>query len=163
MILSLVAHAGGYKMMVGTHNTVDASEARGGALPYLSGMRVDGANNTVEENVGTYNTAWVLSCQRGCRVLFLQVYMVRSPVLWFDLCALPYFLRLFPGPYRAGVPGRLVPVSSDCASQRGAVSRGSAHPGRRQESELEVVFVQAFQSERPSGGGLESKKSVVPL
>ena len=31
----------------GTHNTVDASEARGGALPYLSGMGVDGAHNTI--------------------------------------------------------------------------------------------------------------------
>ena len=52
-----------------THNTVDASEARGGALPYLSGMGVDGAYNTVGENVGAYNAAWVLSCQGGRRVL----------------------------------------------------------------------------------------------
>ena len=44
------------------HNTVDASEARRGALLYLSGMGVDGAHNTVGENVGAYNTAWVLSC-----------------------------------------------------------------------------------------------------
>ena len=44
-----------------------------------------------------------------------------------DLSALPYFLRLFPGLYRAGVPGQLVPVGFDCASRRGAVSRGSAH------------------------------------
>ena len=41
----------------------------GGALPYLSGMGVDGAHNTVGENVGAYNTAWVLSCQEGHRVL----------------------------------------------------------------------------------------------
>ena len=47
----------------GAHNTVDASEARGGALPYLSGMGVDGAHNTVGENVGAYNTACVLSCR----------------------------------------------------------------------------------------------------
>ena len=44
-----------------------------------------------------------------------------------DLSALSYFLRPFPGPYRVGVPGRLVLVGSDCASRRGAVSRGSAH------------------------------------
>ena len=31
----------------GAHNTIDASEARGGALLYLSGMGVDGAHNTV--------------------------------------------------------------------------------------------------------------------
>ena len=98
MLLSLVAHAGRYRMMVGAHNTVeyqdarersccllrvwqmsaptilwipggvqgvlpcspgtvnvgahntvDASVARGGALPYLSGMGVDGAHNTVGE------------------------------------------------------------------------------------------------------------------
>ena len=46
----------------GAYNTVDASEVRGGALPYLSSMGVDGAHNTVGENVGTYNTALVLSC-----------------------------------------------------------------------------------------------------
>ena len=42
---------------VGAHNTVDASVACGGALPYLSGIGVDGAHNTVGENVGAYNTA----------------------------------------------------------------------------------------------------------
>ena len=51
------------------HNTVDASEARAGALPYLSGMGVDGAHNTVTKNVDAYNTAWVLSCKGGRRVL----------------------------------------------------------------------------------------------
>ena len=53
----------------GTHNTIDASEARGGALPYLSDIGVDGAHNTVGENVDAYNTAWVLSCQGHRRVL----------------------------------------------------------------------------------------------
>ena len=47
------------------HSTVDASEARGGALMFLSVMGVDGAHNTVGENVGAYNTASVLSCQGG--------------------------------------------------------------------------------------------------
>ena len=56
------------------------------------------------------------------------MYRVWSLVLRLTLSALPYFLRLFPGPYRAGIPGRLVPVGSDCVSRRGAVSRGSAHP-----------------------------------
>ena len=31
----------------GAHNTVDASEAHGGALPHLSGMGVDCAHNTI--------------------------------------------------------------------------------------------------------------------
>ena len=53
----------------GAHNTVDALEAHGGALLYLSGMGVNGTHNTVGENVDAYNTAWVLSCQGGCRVL----------------------------------------------------------------------------------------------
>ena len=54
---------------IGAHNTVDASEARGGALPYLSSMGVDGAHNTVGENVDAYNTACVLSCPGGRKVL----------------------------------------------------------------------------------------------
>ena len=57
-----------------------------------------------------------------------------------DLSALPYFLRMFPGPYRAGVPGRLVPISSDRASRRRVVSRVWRTPGWRRESELEVVL-----------------------
>ena len=68
---------------------------------------------------GSQGTAW-------------QMHRVRSLVLWFDLCALPYFLRPFPSPYRAGVPGRLVPVGSDRASRRRAVSGVFAYPGRRQ-------------------------------
>ena len=59
----------------------DAHRHVGGALPYLSGMGVDGAHNTIGENVGVYNTVWALLCQGGCRVW--------SPVLLFDLCALP--------------------------------------------------------------------------
>ena len=56
-------------------------------------------------------------------MLFLQVYRVRSLVSWFDFYALPCFLCPFPSPYRASVPGRLVPVGSDCVSRRRAVSR----------------------------------------
>ena len=57
---------------VGAHNTVDAQRHVGGALSYLSGMGVDGAYNTVGENVGAHNTAWVLSCQGGRGVLFCR-------------------------------------------------------------------------------------------
>jgi len=60
---------------------------RGGAYR----MGVNDAHNTIGENIGAYNTAWALLCQGGCRVLFLQVYRVRTPVLRFDLCALPTF------------------------------------------------------------------------
>ena len=108
--------------------------------PYRMG--VNGAHNTVEKNIGAYNTM----CQGGCRVLFLQAYRVRSLVSWFDLCALPCFLRLFPGPFRAGVPGRLVPVDSDCASRRRSLSRVFAYPGRRRG-----VRVGSSALARPSG------------
>ena len=71
MLLSLVAHTVGYKMMVGAHNTVvvrrmwealphppsmvgdgahttiNVQRHVGGALLHLSGMGVDGAHNTV--------------------------------------------------------------------------------------------------------------------
>ena len=70
-LLSLIAHAIGYKMMVGTHNivvvrhmwevlpyspcmvdhgahnNVDVQRHVGGALPRLSGMGVDGIHNTI--------------------------------------------------------------------------------------------------------------------
>ena len=42
---------------VGAYNTVDAQRYVGGALPFLSGMGVNGAHNIVGENVGAYNTA----------------------------------------------------------------------------------------------------------
>ena len=70
------------------------------------------------------------------------------------MCALPYFLCLFPGPYRAGVPGRLVLVGSDCTSRRGAVSRGSAHS--RSETRVKVgsgVLARLFgRRGRPEAG-----------
>ena len=43
-------------------------ETRGGAYR----MGVNGAHNTVGENVGAYNTAWVLSCQGGRRYCFYR-------------------------------------------------------------------------------------------
>ena len=58
-----------------------------GALPYGS---FNGAYNTVEENVGAYNTVRV---RVFCRVLFLQVHRVWSLVSWFDLRVLACFLR----------------------------------------------------------------------
>ena len=87
----------------GAHNTVDASEAHGGALPYLSGMGVDGAHNTVGENVGAYNIACVLSCRE---VAWYCPAGVHGTVLGIavDLSALPYFLRPFPGSLPSGSP-----------------------------------------------------------
>ena len=59
-------------------------------------------------------------CQGGCGALFQQAYRV-----WFWYrsltCALPSLFA--PGPFRAGVPGRMAPVGPGRASRRRAVSR----------------------------------------
>ena len=49
----------------GTHNTVDALEAHGRALPYLSTMGVDGAHNTVDAQ---RHVGGALSCLSGMGV-----------------------------------------------------------------------------------------------
>ena len=74
----------------GAHSTVDASEARGGALSYLSGMRVDGVHNTVQKmSAPTTLLAF-------CHVRKVAGYChagVHGTVLGIavDLSALPYF------------------------------------------------------------------------
>ena len=89
----------------GTHNTVDALEARGGALPYLSGMGVDGAHNTVGKMsapttlLGFCHAREVAGYYQGVQGMFLGIAV--------DLSALPYFLRPFLGPHRAGILSRL--------------------------------------------------------
>ena len=47
MLLSLVAHVGGYKMMVGAHNTV-VVRRMWDVLPYSPCMVNDSAHNTVD-------------------------------------------------------------------------------------------------------------------
>ena len=93
MLLSLVAHVIGYKMIVGAHNTVNVRRMWDVASS-SSGMADVGARHTVDaeryvegftmfawygkcrrpqhckENVDAHNTAWVLICQEGCRVPF---------------------------------------------------------------------------------------------
>ena len=78
-------------------------------------MGVDGVHNTVREMsvpttlLGFCHAREVIGyCPADVQGTFLGIMV--------DLGALPYFLRLFPGSYRAGVPGRLVLVGSDCAS-----------------------------------------------
>ena len=46
MLLSLVAHAVGYKMVIGAHNIVYV-RCMWEALPCSPGMEIDGAHNTV--------------------------------------------------------------------------------------------------------------------
>ena len=97
---------------VSTHNTVDAQRHVGGALPCLSGMGVDDAHNTGGKISAptTLHGKVAGYCPAGVQGTVLGIMV--------DLSALPYVLHPFPGPYRAGVPGRSVPVGSDCASRR---------------------------------------------
>ena len=66
-----------------------------------------------------------------------------------------------PGPYRVGIPGRLILVGSDHASRRGVVSRGWAYPwseSARLESEA-VLLVGPSSQKRRSGGRLMTEAS----
>ena len=90
--------------------------------PYRMG--VNGAYNTVEGNVGTYNTVRV-------RVV-AEYYTGYGP--WYrglTLCALACFFRSSPGSSRAGVPGRMAPVGPSRASRRRVVTRVFANLSRR--------------------------------
>ena len=93
---------------VGAHNTVDAQRHMGEALLYLSGMGVDGVHNTVGKMSAP--TTLLGSCYAR-EVAGYYHAGVQSTVLGIavDLGALPCFLRLFPAPLRAGVPGRFGP------------------------------------------------------
>ena len=60
MLLSLVAHAVGYKMMVGAHNTICVRRMLE-VLPHSPCMANDGAHNTVDaqRHVGFFTVfAW---------------------------------------------------------------------------------------------------------
>ena len=146
----------------------------GGALPYLSSMGVDGAHNTVGE-MSALTTLFGF-----CHARNVAVYCpagAQSTVLGIavDLSALPYFLRLFPSPYRAGIPGRLVLVGSDRVGRKRAVSRGLAHPQSETRVGVksgvrpgllvgEVVWRRARVPSECSGrrGGPESETGTIP-
>ena len=76
-----------------------------------------------------------------------------------DLSILLYLLRPFPSPHRVGVPGRLVPVGSDCASRRRAVSKGSVHP----RSKTRVGVGGGVWSGLPGGEAGRSRKRALFL
>ena len=92
-MLSLVAHAIRYKMIVGVHNTINVRcmwevtssssiMADVGACHTVDAQRLArdftmlvwygscGRPQHYRANVGAYNTAWVLACLEGCRALF---------------------------------------------------------------------------------------------
>ena len=70
----------------------------------------NGAYNTIDTNVGAYNT---ILCQGGCGALFPQAYRVWSRYRGLT-CALPS--PFAPGPFRVDVPGRMAPVGPGRAS-----------------------------------------------
>ena len=85
---------------VGAHNTIDALEPHGGALPCLSGMGVDGTHNIIGKMsapttlLGFCHAREVTGyCPVGAQGMVLGIAV--------DLSALPYFLHLFSDPYRA--------------------------------------------------------------
>ena len=91
-------------------------------------MGVNGTHNIVGENVGAYNIVCVREVIEYC------FYRCTEYGPWYrGLTCAPCltFLRSFPGPFQAGVPGRLVRVGSGCASRRRAASRVFAYPDRR--------------------------------
>ena len=66
MLLSLVAHAGRYRMMVGAHNTVEGQMHMGGGV-FSLGMAVVGACRTVDtwrHARGFTMFAWYGKCRR---------------------------------------------------------------------------------------------------
>ena len=81
-MLSLVAHAVRYKMIVGARNTVnvrcmwEVASSSSGMVDIGAYYTVDAQRHVGEPpqqcraNVGAHNTAWVLTCQKGCRIPF---------------------------------------------------------------------------------------------
>ena len=94
-----------------------------GALPYGS---FSGPYNTVEGDVGAYNTICVRVAAEYCSV---QGMVPGTVVLTCESCFA--FLRTSSSSHRAGVPGRMALVDSECAGRRRAVSRVPVNSGRR--------------------------------
>ena len=109
----------------------------------------NGTYNTVDTNVGAYNT---VLCQDGCGVLFPQAYRVWPLVSWFDLCA-AFFFRTWS--FTSGHP-RLDGSNRPWPRQSEKSGKQTFYgvPGRRRGVGVgSSVLGQAFRSERPPGGG----------
>ena len=98
------------------HTSIDAQRHMG-ALPYGS---FSAPYNTVERDVGVYNTVCVRVAAEYCSAQGIVSGIV---VLTCEPCLA--FLRTSSGSYQAGVPGRMAPVGSECTGRRRAVSRVS--------------------------------------
>ena len=89
----------------------EAVQRHAGALPYGSFS-------------DPYNTVCVRTASEYCSA---QGMVPGSVVLTCEPCFA--FLRMFSSSYRAGVPGRMALVGSECAGRRRAVSRVPTSPG----------------------------------
>ena len=86
---------------------------------------------------GRYNLGGSAIEMVATEYCFTQGMVPGTVVLTCEPCLA--FLRTSSGSYRAGIPGRMAPVGSECAGRRRAVSRVPTSPGRRDAgSELEV-------------------------
>ena len=113
-----------------------------------------GTYNTVEGDVGAYNTVCVRVAAEYCSV---QGMVPGTVVLTCEPCLA--FLRTSSSSDRAGIPGRMALVGSECVGRRRAVSRVPVNPSRRCGVRVgSSVLGQAFRSERTSGGGWSRSK-----
>ena len=97
-------------------------DTRGG-LPYGS---FSGPYNPVEGDVGAYNTICVRVAVEYCS---MHGMVPGTVVLTCEPCLA--FLRTPSGSFRAGVPGRMALVGSECAGRRRAVGRVPTSSGQR--------------------------------
>jgi len=123
-----------------------------GALPYGS---FSGPYNTVEGDVGAYNTV----CVRVAAEYYSTQGMVPSTViLTCEPCLA--FLHTSSSSHRAGIPSRMALVGSECAGQRRAVSRVPMSPGWRDtgsESEVSLWARPFDQRGLPIGEGVQRR------
>ena len=105
----------------GAHTAIDV-QRHAGVLPYGSSS---GPYNTVGGDVGTYNTVCVRVAVEYC---FVQGMVPGTVVLTCEPCLA--FLRTSSSSYRAGIPGRMALVGSECVDRRRAVSRVLTSLGR---------------------------------
>ena len=124
-----------------------------GALPYGS---FSDPYNTVEGDVRAYNTVHVRVAAEYCSA---QGMLPGTVVLTCEPCLA--FLRTSSGSHRAGVPGRMAPVGSECAGRRRAVSRIPANPGRRRRVGVRssVWARPSDRRGRPEAAGVRSERS----
>ena len=119
-------------------------------------MGVNGAHNTVEENIGVYNTVCVRAVAEYCsrrRTWYGPWYrgLTCAPCLAFFVRSLVFSEQAS----RSVSPNRLWLRQSEQSSEQGLCIPRSETWG----SESEVVFCQAIRSERPSEGVLETEAS----